>query len=318
MRNRRIRTILVLALLVPLACQPVDSGEEEASAETRADVVTVEAKDFEFDMPEVIPSGWNTFRLVNESNDQEHFILFGRIPDDRTFAQYRSEVFDTFIDVFDRYSAAELTREEAGQALADELPAWFFEEVEFTGGVGLTEAGRSSQATIHLEPGTYGVECYVKTPQGTFHNYRGMFRKLTVTEDSTGAAPPEADVELTLSNYEIETSGQLTEGAQTVAVHVADRPEGLMPHDINLFRIESDTATVEEIVAWMDWMDLDGFRAPGPGISMGGVEHLPAGATGYMTVELEPGRYAWVSEGYGDRGMVHEFTVERAAAEYSP
>ena len=29
-----------------------------------------------------------------------------------------------------------------------------------------------------------------------------------------------------------------------------------------------------------------------------------------VTVELEPGRYAWVSEGFGIRGMAHEFTVE--------
>lgn len=185
-------------------------------------MVTVSAKDFEFDMPEAIPSGWNAFRLVNESNEQEHFILFARIPDDRTFAEYRSEVFNPFMDVFDRYSAAELT----------------------------------------------------------------------------------------LSNYEIETSGQLTAGTRTVAVHVTDTPEGMLPHDINLFRLESETTTVEEIVAWMDWMDLGQFRAPGPGISIGGVEHLPAGATGYKTVDLEPGRYAWVSQGYGARGMVEEFTVE--------
>lgn len=311
MTDRRITPLMVATLVALTSCQPADRDRSEAGSEgegSEADVVTVTAKDFEYDMPEVIPSGWNTFRLVNESNRQEHFVLFGRIPDDKTFAEYRSQVFDTFMDVFDRYSSAELDREEAARALADELPAWYFEEVEFTGGVGLTEAGRTSQATIHLEPGIYGVECYVRTPQGTFHNYRGMFRKLTVSEDRTGAAPPKAEVELTLSNYDIETSEQLTAGTQTVAVRVADAPEGL-PHDINLFRIESDTTTVENIVAWMDWMDLDEFRAPAPGISMGGVEHLPAGATGYMTVTLEPGRYAWISEVYADRGMVKEFTV---------
>jgi hypothetical protein len=37
---------------------------------------------------------------------------------------------------------------------------------------------------------------------------------------------------------------------------------------------------------------------------------MAAGKTAYMTVELVPGRYAWVSEAYGSRGMVREFTVE--------
>lgn len=289
-----------------MACQPAESGQDEAAG---PDPVVVTAKDFEFEMPRELASGWNTFRFVNESDEQEHFILFSRVPADRTFAEFRSRVFEVFMDVFSRYDAGELTREEAGQALADELPAWYFEEVEFAGGVGLTEGSRSSQATVHLEPGTYAVECYVKTPQGTFHNDRGMFRGITVTGDATGATPPEADAELTLSNYEINTSGQLTPGTRTVAVHMTDTPEGLVPHDINLFRLDGET-TPDEIVAWMDWMDLEQFRAPGPGTSLGGVEHLPAGATGYMTVDLEPGRYAWVSEGYGDRGMVKEFTVE--------
>ena len=60
----------------------------------------------------------------------------------------------------------------------------------------------------------------------------------------------------------------------------------------------------------MDWMDLEGFRAPAPGYSLGGVEHMRADQTGYMTVELQPGSYAWVSEGYGVQGMVRKFEVE--------
>lgn len=308
MPHRDAATILVLALLAPLACQPADSGEEEASAETEAHVVTVTATDFEFDMPKTLPSGWNSFRFVNESDEQEHFFVLWKLPEGRTFAEYRTDVVEGFGDVWERYDAGELTREEALQALGEELPAWFFEELQAAGGAALTEPGRTSRVTLKLEPGAYAVECYVKTPQGTFHGERGMIRALTVTDDSTGAAPPEADVELTLSNYEIETSGELRVGTQTVAVHVTDTPEGLVTHDINLFRIDRE-ATTDEIVAWMDWMDLEQFRAPAPGISMGGMEHLMAGDTGYLTVELEPGRYAWVSEGYGERGMVEEFTV---------
>lgn len=58
-----------------MACQPADQTDG------RPGPVEITARDFEFDMPEAIPSGWNTFRFVNESNEQEHFILFGRIPE---------------------------------------------------------------------------------------------------------------------------------------------------------------------------------------------------------------------------------------------
>ena len=153
------------------------------------------------------------------------------------------------------------------------------------------------------------AECYVKSPEGVWHNLMGMIQEITVTTEVNEASAPEADVEMTLSNYQIVIEGALVAGSQTVAVHVEDTPEGFMPHDINLFRLDGETS-VDEVVAWMDWMALEGFRAPAPGHSLGGVEHLPAGSTGYMTVDLAPGRYAWISEGYGAQGVTSEFLVE--------
>jgi hypothetical protein len=43
---------------------------------------------------------------------------------------------------------------------------------------------------------------------------------------------------------------------------------------------------------------------------LGGADHLGPGATSYFRANLEPGRYAFVSEGFATRGMVHEFTVK--------
>lgn len=305
-------SVLGLALLAAslAACQAGDGASEGApeSAGAEAGPVEVTAKDFEFEMPREIPSGWTTMRFVNEG-EQEHFFVLWRLPEGKTFDDYRSQVVNTFLRVWNRYDAGRLTREETAGALGEELPEWFFTGAEASGGAALTEGGENSQVTLELEPGTYAVECYVKTPQGTWHTDRGMVRGLTVTGDATGAAPPEADAELVLSNYEIAASGEVAAGTRTIAVHVSDTPDGFMPHDINLFRLDEETTT-DEIVAWMDWMDLDRFRSPAPGHSLGGVESMAAGSTGYMTVDLEPGRYAWVSEGYGARGMVSEFTVE--------
>lgn len=297
-----------------VACQPADTGEAAGSASetvvespSRAPVVEVTARDFAFEAPDEIASGWTTFRMTN-AGAQEHFLYLYRLPDEVSFERYWQEVLVAFDSVWNEYAAGKLDRPGTESALGAALPGWFFTGVTPSGGPALTEPGATSEATVRLDPGTYVMECYVKTPDGRWHTMLGMARRLVVTADSTGAEAPEADAELTLANYEITTSGELTAGERTVAVHVEEDPEGFVMHDVNLIRLDEDTG-VDEIVAWMDWMDLGQFRAPAPGYSLGGVEHMVAGRTGYMTVQLTPGEYAWVSEGYGARGMVREFSV---------
>ena len=208
------------------------------------------------------------------------------------------------------YVTGEISREEAEDRFRTEIPVWFYDEVISVGGAALTEPGERARVTIDLEPGTYVLECYVKRPDGTWHTELGMQRTVVVAsnEQPTDAAPPEPDATMTLSNYEIEIAGHIPAGPSVIEVRAESRPDGLMPHDINLFRLEEGVA-VPEIVEWMDWMEPEGFRAPAPGRSLGGMEHLSPDRAGYVHLDLEPGSYAWVSEGYGDRGMVREFTV---------
>lgn len=305
MTVRRLATCFAALLIVSAlaACGP---GEREEMPTDAAGSLEVTAQDFAFEAPAEIPSGWTTIRMTN-AGAQEHFLYMYRLPDDVTYERYEQEVLVAFDTVWNAYAAGELDRPGTEAALGAALPAWFF-SVTPSGGPALTEPGETSQVTVQLERGTYVMECYVKTPDGRWHTLLGMARRLVVTDDSTGAAPPAADLQLTLSNYEIAGSGDLTAGEHTIAVNVQENPEGFMMHDLNLFRLDGETS-VDEIVAWMDWMDLEMFRAPAPGYSVGGLEHMAAGRTGYITVDLTPGDYAWVSEGYGARGMVREFTV---------
>lgn len=272
-----------------------------------SNIVDVTALDFTFEAPEQIPSGWTTFRFKNDGV-QEHFLYSYRLPESLSYEDYVEGVLNSFTSVWEKYASGELTRPEAEQMLGSEIADWYFTDVVSTGGPAITEPGEVSQTTVKLEPGLYVMECYVKMPDGRWHTEMGMVRPFTVTEDSTGAKEPAADLELTLSNYEITMSGEPSAGNQTIAVHIMENPEGFMKHDINLFRLDEEI-TVEEIVQWMDWMDLNQFKAPAPGYSLGGVEHMSAGKTGYMTVDLGPGNYAWVSEGYGSQGMVKTFTI---------
>lgn len=317
-RRTRLAPILVHALAFGtlVACQPAERAETEDSAaeaaaemgaesESEAGVVQVTARDFAFEAPAEIPSGWTTIRMTN-AGQQHHFLVLWRLPEGRTFQEYREQVVTAFDTLMQAYDAQEMTREEMMGALGAALPEWFG-AVEAGGGPGLTAPGRTAQTTVQLEPGTYVMECYVRTPDGTYHGMLGMVRPITVIDAMAGASAPEADLDMTLSNYEITTDGAVTPGTHTVRVQVMERPEGLLGHDVHLARLQGDV-TVEEVAAWMDWVDA--FRDPPPATFLGGAEQVPAGHTSYFTVQLEPGRYAWVSEEYGRRGMVKEFTVE--------
>jgi len=319
--GRRPFPILSLALVACLvACQPSrpDPAEEPETTGTAeaatagasdAHVVEVTSTDYAFTAPPSVPSGWTTWRMTNEG-EQTHFLLLWRLPEDRNFGDFASDISQPFNELYAEYRAGDLEQEEFFEELGAALPDWFG-SLERRGGPGFTAPGRISQTTVQLEPGEYVMECYVRAPdeEGVkFHNALGMLRPLVVTEEGSGASPPEADLEITLLNYELAVEGEPGRGEQTVRVHVTEEPEGgLLGHNVQLVRLDGDT-TVEEVAAWMDWVDA--LQPPAPAEFIGGAEQMQAGLTSYFTVDLEPGRYAWISEGYAADGMVREFIIE--------
>ncbi len=296
--------VLIVALLVAAlglfllqGCLP---GDDAQAAE-------VTARDYVFQAPAEIPSGWTTFRFMNEG-EEHHFFLLSRLPDGKTYEDYQQEVVPPFDSAWHGLKDGFIDKAEAGMMLGRRLPDWYG-SVEQMGGPGLVAPGGIAQTSVNLEPGTYVMECYVKTPDGTFHTSLGMMRSITVTTASSGASAPEADIEITLSNDEIATEGEMTSGEHTIAVHFKEHPEVGLGNDVHLVRLEDDT-DVNEVATWMDWMEVGGLRAPAPARFLGGVQEMPIGHTAYFTVEVEPGRYAWIVEAPAESSMWKEFTVE--------
>lgn len=313
-----MRTLtLLLALVLPLAgCQPADEVASSAGADSPStdlatvdrQVVEITVNEYAFEAPAEFPSGWTTLRMTNKG-EQPHFLLLWRLPADHDFEDYSEEIATPFNEMYALYHAGSLGQEQFLNQLGETLPEWFG-SMQRMGGVGYLTPGRSVETTVQLEPGNYVMECYVKTPEPEvkFHNAVGMLRPLIVTEEATDAAPPEADAEITLSNYEIGLDGTLSAGEQTVEVHVTEEPEGgLVGHNVQLVRLEKDTS-LQVVGAWLDW--VDGLEPPAPVEFLGGSGQMRAGATSYVHLDLEPGRYAWISEGYAPKGMVYEFSVE--------
>lgn len=307
---------LGVALSVPVlaACQP--SGESQSSEDTATSaragssesyVVEYTARDYAFIGPTEIPSGWVTMRMANEGQEH-HFIFLTLLPEGKTIEDYVNDVGLTFGNVWNQLRAGEIDKARAGALLGEGLPEWYASAASM-GGPGLVAPGGVSQATMRLVPGNYVMECYVKTADGEFHVALGMAMPLTVTAEESGGGPPAADLQITLFRDFMDIEGAPVAGRQTVAVNFDEHPEYGLGNDVHVVKLE-EGADLDQVVAWMDWMNVKGLGEPAPAKFVGGIHEMPAGYTGFFTVDLEPGRYAWIAESGAALGMVSEFKVE--------
>ena len=279
---------------------------QSCSNSSNENVVDVTAKDFRFEMVDSIPSGWTTFRLKNMGH-ADHFFLLSLLPDSLTFEDYVNDVSRPFDIVFDSLKAGS-SKDDAINLLVQSIPSWYFTSVKAMGGTGIIDAGKTTQVTMNLNPGTYVMECYIKE-QGVFHTALGMIRQVTVTENVSGMKPPEANVNVYLTNSEIKTEGEIVSGLNIFAIHFKEHPEVGLGNDIHLVKTNAAT-DLDEVLAWMDWTNVKGLEPPAPVEFLGGSQEMPVGYTSYFTINLEPGTYAFVSEAPMRKGNIFTFKID--------
>lgn len=298
-------TCTVLLIIATISMGRTAPAFAQAAEAADPGVVQITATDYAFRMPDAIPSGWTTLRFVNDA-EEAHFVLMSKLPEGKSMDDYEMLQYD-FSQVWEALLSGEADQAKAYEMLGAAIPEWF-PQLQFAGGPGFLAPGRVSEMTLQLEPGNYALECYMKTEDGEIHYMEGMVRPLTVTDEDSGGSPPAADIHITLSNFKMDVEGALTSGKHSISVHVKENPEEGFGHNAQLVRLDADT-DVNDVVAWMDWFDVNGMRMPAPAEFIGGVQVMPAGNTAYFTAELEPGRYGFVSEYTAHQGVLHEFTV---------
>ena len=319
-------TMIAAAALLAGACErapaPADFTDlEQANLPSAARVggsgvvLDVTTAGMDFDLRDVIPSGWTTVRYHNRSSFT-HFFVIEKMPEGRTVEDSRREVVPVFQAAWNLIEAGDAA---AGFAEFSNLPEWF-SEIVFTGGPGLIAPGGTAETTLYLEPGTYVIECYVKAPDGTFHTTMGMLRGLVVTEDASGGREPRAAYDVRISNSGMELEGTPRPGLRTFAVHFDEQMthEHFLGHDVHLVRL-ADNTDLDEVAAWMNWATVGALTTPAPAEFLGGTQEMPAGNTAYFTALLTPGRYALVAEVPDPIGknMLKTFVVP-AGAQSSP
>lgn len=281
-----------LFLLLAFFMQACNSNKTTAVKENIIEVITT-AMDFQ--MADEIPSGWNTFHYVNNS-PETHFFLLDKLPEGRTIADSKNEVIPVFqkgMDLINEGKPDDAMKE------FGKLPAWF-SEIIYCGGSGLVSPGKSSLTTLKLDPGYYVMECYVKMANGMFHGTMGMIKAFRVTDSASGNQPPASPVPVVISGTEgISFPQKISKGKNTFSVFFKDQKahENFVGHDVNLVKLEANH-NLETLEKWMNWAEPEGLISPQPEgiIFLGGVNDMAAGNTGYFTVDLIPGNYAFISE----------------------
>lgn len=297
----------------PLALGSSESAQTDVALAKRGNVFEVTISGMDFVAPAEIESGWTTFRLKNTSG-MIHFAAIERLPEGVTEARQQAEVAPVFQEGMDLLNEGDF---DAAMSAFGKLPAWFG-EVVFMGGPGLISAGMTAETTVHLEPGRYLLECYVKT-NGVFHSYTSdpnqpaMVHEFIVKSESSGASEPKPTLDLTISSDRgIEVNGELRPGRHTVAVHFEDQTvhEHFLGHDVHLVQLDDETL-LDDLATWVNWTLPTGLETPAPATFLGGVQEMPTGTTGYFHVVIKPGTYAWIAEvpNPQDKQMLKTFTV---------
>ncbi len=271
------------AILVLSACtagqpQPAPEPPVEAVADTPVATkaiapteVEITARDFAFDMPAEIPSGWVSLTLTNEGEVNHHGIVM-RLLDGVTLEDALAAMGD----------------EESDQAEISDLE-FFMPD---------TDPGSSNQATVEMAPGHWiilSVSMDASTDGEMTPDFaRGSVAEFDVVETDAVAAAPEADLTLTIGADDFDLAAEMTEGVHTI--HVVN-DSGQENGYAFILKMEGGT-TMDDVMAMFDALfsgqEMDMENMP-VFYAVGGLMAHNLGDSYYTTVDLTPGDYTVIS-----------------------
>ena len=221
-----------------------------AAPVAKARVVRVTGEDFKFDAPDVIPAGLTEFRFLNKGPSLHHMAIV-KLGANKTVDDLR-----------------------AAFANPGPPPAW----AKTVGGPNAADSGLESNATVMMEPGNYGLVCFVDLG-GPPHFAKGMVRALRVVPAKTTDIKPKADLTATLIDYGFRISAPIRAGTRTIRVHNA----ASQAHEVELIELVPGK-TLGDLMAWLSRME-----GPPPGKALGGVAGIAPGLTQYFTADFSSG-----------------------------
>jgi hypothetical protein len=245
------------------------------SSDPQANIVTFSASDDRLEGPEQLPAGQTTVRLRNQGK-QPHQLKFIKLEEGKSPADLAAAL-------------------KPGSGV---VPSW----AKHMGGPNGADAGKASEATLYLEPGTYVVICGVP---GKHHLKNGPKKAVTVIDTASPPAEFRSNFHMAMFEYEFVVVQPLQRGRHSF--YVINR--GSQVHQATLVRLDPG-ASVGDMLAAL----VQDIPSPLPGKLVGGMSGLEPGRDGTFTAELTPGHYAIMclfgnGESHAAKGMVTNFII---------
>lgn len=268
---RRMLVVSTCAVLLLAACGSSSKKSESpgptttaAASATSRPVVDVDAKDFTFEMPDTIPSGWVDIALHNRGA-QEHQIAFVKLGS-MTFEHLKA-----------RAASTDLNNIPSGTV--------------FAGGPNAAGPGQTVTATVHLDAGTYAVFCVIPDFAGDQkpHAVHGMIKQITVapTAETVERAPVADGGTIQLSEFTFVVPAGF-KGQGTVKVDNV----GNQVHELIIYKI-APGKTFDDVKNFV--VGAAGGKPPAgppPFEDAGGIVGAGAHQVNYQKMALTPGKYA--------------------------
>jgi hypothetical protein len=288
--------LLALSLGACTTVQPAPVTQSNAAMEQENSIslpeITITARDFAFDMPAEIPSGWVSLIMKNEGQVNHHGAVM-RLLDG--------------VSVDDAIAA--MDNPDADQSQYTDL-SFFLPD---------TDPGSSNQATVEMAPGHWVILSFSMdgasigaSEQPVPDFLLGSIKDFDVVDQGAIAPPPDADLAFTVGADDIEVPQEMEPGPHTIEV-VND--SGQENGYAFILRIEGD-ATMDDILAAFNALfsgqEIDMSTMP-VFHTVGGLMGYNLGDRYYTDVNLEPGNYTVVSSIGGDEfpysGLSKNFTA---------
>ena len=249
-------------------------------------VINFDASDYAYTLPDTIAAGQVTFVMRN----------VGQVAHQAQLMKLNSGV-----TIQQLTTALQQSGESAVLAL-----------VALGGGPGILDPGpNNEQVTVDLQEGNYVVVCFLVDPDGVPHFAKGMVKPIQVTAPTAGAAttPPNAPVTITLRDFDFENPATIPSGSTTWRINNA----GPQPHELQVAKLAAGGST-NDILNFFTTVPPAGrptFQ------SVGGMQGLSPNANGFLTLNLQPGDYAFyctlpdpnTGQRHLQQGMLKQVTI---------
>jgi hypothetical protein len=282
-----VATIAVVAVFGAMIAAGASSNDRD---ENRHDVneLDVEAQEYRFVLEGHLRPGWGEVHFVNQGIETHEMAILRVKPEVTT----------------DQLSGALASGDDATVgALLDGSPDATY------GGPAPLDPQQESDVVTLLRPGHYALVCFVMAPDGTPHFANGMVEGFSVSGIPARTGPPDDDFTVELNDGAINGVRTILGGDETVLVI----NKGATNHSLQLVKLDAGK-TIDDAIAYFG-AKFAGVPTEGeaPGALVGGAGELRAGQSTYVVLDLEPGRYGYVSTaGQGSdaaSGMKGEFRV---------